>query len=529
MKNDSMPDKIELTKEEYEGLMKRLENDSLTSEDKEVIRSGLKGLVWITEEIFEGRLKMKKLQRLLFGPGTEKRSEIIKEPQEGNNNKEGSSSSTVPAKKIRGNNNGKNGVEDYPGARIVEMPVKDNKAGDRCPLCGKGNLYEMESGSFIHVKGSAPLNATVFVQQKLRCSGCGEITTADLPDEVKNKERYDETAVATVSILKYNMGVPFHRLARIQKLTGVPCPESTQWDIVEGAGDNLHPIYNLFLKMAANSALLHVDDTKVKILDCIKENKLNLPERKGMFTTGITTVVEGHKICIYMTGRNHAGENLDSLAELRLAELSPPMQMCDALSRNLPKVLVIILLNCLSHARRNFVDLYEDFPVECKYVIDALAEVYKNDDYCASTGLKGKSRLDYHVEHSGPIMQELNKWMDTQFEERKVEPNSSLGGAINYMKKHWTALTGFLKLEDAPLDNNVVERALKHAILNRKNAYFFRSELGARIGDIHISILATCAENKVHPFDYYVALLKNKQAVRLAPEKWLPWNYKSNL
>ena len=122
-------------------------------------------------------------------------------------------------------------------------------------------------------------------------------------------------------------------------------------------------------------------------------------------------------------------------------------------------------------------------------------------------------------------MTALHDWMKSQSEERKVEPNSSLGKAYAYMLKHWEGLTLFLREPGAPLDNNTCERALKKAVLNRKNAYFYRSKRGAEVGDLYMSLIHTAERCATSPFEYMKALMKNAAAVRAAPSAWMPWNY----
>lgn len=112
---------------------------------------------------------------------------------------------------------------------------------------------------------------------------------------------------------------------------------------------------------------------------------------------------------------------------------------------------------------------------------------------------------------------------------RKVEPNSGLGKAIGYMLKHWTALTLFLREPGAPLDNNVCERALKRAILHRKNSLFYKTAEGARIGDVYMSLIHTSEVNEVNPFDYLVALQRNHALAEENPEEWMPWSYQTTL
>lgn len=119
--------------------------------------------------------------------------------------------------------------------------------------------------------------------------------------------------------------------------------------------------------------------------------------------------------------------------------------------------------------------------------------------------------------------------MQAQFDQRKVEPNSSLGAAITYMQKHWDRLTLFLRVPNAPLDSNIVERALKNAILNRRNALFYKTLNGAHVGDVFMSLIHTAELNGVAPFDYSVALQRHADQILDNPSEWLPWNYQATL
>src|SRR5262249_16941993 len=160
------------------------------------------------------------------------------------------------------------------------------------------------------------------------------------------------------------------------------------------------------------------------------------------------------------------GENLAEVLKHRTAALPPPIQMCDALSRNLPGELRTILGHCLAHARRNFVDVYDRFPEQCTYLLESLAVVYRNDADARKRHLSPEERMRFHQEASKPTMDQLHDWLKRQLDDKLTEPNSALGGAIGYMRRHWEELTLFLRQAGAPLDNNVCERALKKAILH---------------------------------------------------------------
>ena len=114
-------------------------------------------------------------------------------------------------------------------------------------------------------------------------------------------------------------------------------------------------------------------------------------------------------------------------------------------------------------------------------------------------------------------------------DEHIVEPNSGLGKAIRYLLKHWPKLTLFLRQPGAPLDSNIVERALKKAILNRKNGLFYKTRNGAQVGDLYMSLIHTCELCGGNPFDYLTELQKHPAEIGQNPAAWMPWNYRATL
>src|SRR5208283_3228501 len=232
------------------------------------------------------------------------------------------------------------------------------------------------------------------------------------------------------------------------------------------------------------------------------------------------------------TGRKHAGENLARVFVERAKGLAPPIQMSDALSRNVPKLqekLEILWGNCNAHARRRFVQVTPNFPQECQFVLESLRDVYRYDAEAEERGLTPEERLRFHQEHSGPIMDELHAWLRAQIEEKKVEPNSGLGSAITYSLKHWSRLTLFLHQAGAPLDNNICERALKMAIRHRKNSLFYKTENGAEVGDLFMRRIRPGDLNDANPFDDLIELQKHAAALAQNPAAWMPWNYRETL
>ncbi|MHC9541863.1 MAG: IS66 family transposase [Vulcanimicrobiota bacterium] len=427
---------------------------------------------------------------------------------------------------------GRNGAAAFTNAKKVEVTNTELSAGCPCPLCQKGKLYlQKERKTLLRFESRPPIQATVYEMEKMRCNLCGEIFTAPEPEGV-GPEKYDETVPAMIAQLKYGSGMPFNRIETLQNNLGVPLPASTQWELVRDAAEFMKPVHSALIELAAQGQILHNDDTGMRVL------ALERPEdstRTGTFTSGVISSGSGPEIALYFTGIQHAGENLRDVLKHRSKEANaPPMLMCDALSRNVPKSdgadsLAVILANCLSHGRRYFVDVADNFPAECLFVLETLGEVYGNDRQAREQGLSPDERLALHQELSSPLMEKLKTWIMTQFDEKLTEPNSGLGKAMEYMLKHWSPLTLFLRKAGAPLDNNICERALKKAVLHRKNALFYRTMNGAQVGDLYMSLIHTCELNGVNPFDYMTELQRHAEEVREDPSAWMPWNYREAL
>lgn len=512
------PPQIKLSPAELAALIERIKARKLLENDYKTLEAMGETIELLSHTVNDKAASIKRLLKMLFGASSEKTENILKEPKAGR-------PKTEPKKKAKGH--GRNGAADYTGAEKVRVPHGELKHKDPCPACLKGKVYVCKKPkTLIRVTGQCPLCASVYEMEKLRCNLCGEIFTANAPDNV-GTDKYDASAGAMIALLKYGNGFPFYRLGNLQSALGIPVPASTQWDIVRDFSGHIYPAFSQLINHGACGEVIHNDDTTMKILSLISEAQSS--ERKGMFTTGMVSICNDQKIGLFFTGRQHAGENLADLLARREADLGPPIQMCDALSRNYPKDFETLVANCLSHGRRRFADVYDNFPDECAYVLKLLRKIYKHDAEAREQALSAAQRLDLHQRKSGPLMEDLKNWMDAQFDEKKVEPNSGLGHAINYMKNHWNELTLFLRKPGAPLDNNICERALKKAILNRKNALFYKTERGARVGDLFMSLIHTCELCSANPFEYLVALRENSDAVKEQPALWMPWNYQQTL
>ena len=511
--------RIEISAEEAGALLDRVKN-SLAEDDYKIIKGLIDTHLLLEQAVTEKNSSIKRLLQMIFGHKTEKTKNV----------RNGSKEKPTRRNKDKNKGHGKNGADNYTGAETVRTTHGTLQHCDPCPSCQDGRIYRQSvPGVIVRIKGAAPLQATVYEQEKLRCNICGKIFTADLPLEA-GSHKYDATASAMLAVLRYGSGLPLNRIAKLQVGLGIPLAASTSWDVIEKMADRIHPAFTELIRQAGQGDVVHNDDTTMKILDLIKQDNdaPQKPARTGVFTSGILSIQNDRKIALFFTGRKHAGENLAKVLAHRQNGLDPPIQMCDALSRNFSDEFQALLANCLSHGRRYFVNIADNFPDDCLYVLGTLGKVYHHEAITANTGMTPTQRLYYHQTNSGPLMEQLNDWLDKQFDDKKVEPNSSLGQAINYMRNHWQELTLFLRIEKAPLDNNICERALKMAILHRKNSLFYKTEHGAYIGDLFMSLIHTCTFAKTNPFEYLTTLQKNTSALFANPSRWLPWNYQEN-
>jgi transposase len=421
---------------------------------------------------------------------------------------------------------GRNSAAAFRGANRLAIAHATLHPGDKCPECCRGKVYrQKEPATLVRFVGHAPLEATVYEMERLRCNACGEVFTADEP-ETAGPAKYEETAVAMIAVLKYGTGVPFKRLERLQGQLGMPLPATTQWELMEAAAKLICPVLEELIRQAAQGSVMHNDDTSMRILHLTREPG---DKRTGTFTSGIVSIVGAWTIALFFTGWKHAGENIAEVLKQRARELPAPIQMCDALSRNTPKGVETLLANCLAHGRRQVVEVVDNFPEQCRYMLETLGGVYHYDALAREQELSPEDRLRFHQEQSGPLMKDLHEWMEAQLAEHQTEPNSGLGKAISYLLNHWPKLTLFLRQSGAPIDNNIVERALKKAILNRKNALFYKTLNGAGVGDLFMSLIHTCELNGANPFDYLTELQRHAEEWKRSPSAWMPWNYRETL
>jgi len=336
---------------------------------------------YVMRSLQNAKTSLKRFRQMLFGAKTESKDKVLAGTPGAGTGDEAVQESGVtapidtpatPERKAR-KGHGRNAASTYCDCQVVEIKVANLKSGELCPECSTGKVYESPPKLIVKVVGQPPLMATRVELEQLRCRICEAVFTAPMPDGQSAAPKYDPSCAAMLAMLRYGAGMPFYRLEGLQASLNVPLPHASQWDIVCKALPAPKAIFTELIKQAAQAPLLHMDDTPTKILSLMAQRKVlealgQTPTNKAINTTGIIAVLAGHKVALFLSGHNHAGDNLNDVLAQRTKELGPPIQMSDALACNFTGVFARIMANCLTHGRRKFVDIIEHFPQECRYV-----------------------------------------------------------------------------------------------------------------------------------------------------------------
>ena len=542
----TVPGRLELSVEQLNALLDRIEQHKITEQDYPLIADLIRSMAWLSKTLEDQNITIHRLKKI-FGFKTERTNNLPDvKPENENNSTEAAPNSDAQSNKNDPKEKDSDGdpedkkkkrkgkrfsVKDYKNAIVTKIAHQSLKAGCRCPYCQKGNLRMVDPGMVLRIIGQPWLQAFIYECERFRCNTCGKTFTARLPQDIARTKKYDKTAKAIVCILKYRGGFPFYRQESLQKMLNTPVSDTVLWKMTNDVAECLEPIFEALIIEAAKGECLHNDDTKARILDLILENKSRKEEKKrtGIYTSAILSRLSDRQIALFFTGRQHAGENLDDVLYNRPVEMTVPTQMCDASNNNSPQNHRTDESNCHAHLRRKFFEIAEIWPTYILPIITFLNTLFSNEREAKKQDLNELEIFKMHKEKSSPIMDRLKRYCKSLIDDKKTEPNSNLGKAINYMFNHWEGFTLFLRKPGVPLDNNADERLIKRAVLNRKNGLFFKTEHGAYVGDILLSCIETCQLNNVNPYNYLIAVQTYKDKTSLNPSRWLPWNYEKEI
>ena len=498
-----------------------IENElALESDDLRLLLTAIHTLMTLQSRLEDKDITLYKLRKLLgMVVSSEKRSTNEDSP---NNKKKSPKKKPKPRSKPE-------------PKETLYHKLEDIKKGDPCPECPTGKMIKYEPSILLRITGSAPLEAIKHVIERLKCNLCDYMATAPLPETVLKdgnaNQQYGYSARSVMAIYKHFSGVPYYHQGTLNELFGCPITASSIFDQCEYLTNDVMPVFYELKRIAANAKLFFIDDTNNRILAQKpearpKRNGGGTQMRSGVYTSGLIGITQNNQsIYLYNTNLGHAGEFLDETVRHRDTHLSSPIIMSDALSRNLPTLIdKPIIALCNAHARRMFVDIESNYPEEVKHILNLYGKIWCRDKEVKELEYDDEQRLAYHQEKSLPIMEEIKSWCECYQQSSTYEAHSGLGKACKYFTKHYEELTQFCKVPGAPIDNNRMEEGLKVKIRTRKTSHFYKTQTGADVANILISIIMTADRNGVNSFDYLNQLQQNKEAIKANPSAWLPWS-----
>jgi transposase len=207
----TQPQPLEVRMEEIAAALART-RALLSPEDHALFSNMVDTLAWVTAELQTKGASIERLRNMIFGARSEKTRDVLAESTDDtgatlSTEVAGAQAPCAPtqalaAPRAKAPGHGKNGAVAYTGATQVSVAHPHLHSGEACPGCTSGKLYpQSEPAKLVRITGVAPLSATVYERERLRCNLCGEVYTAPSPAGV-GEEKYDATATSMVGLFK---------------------------------------------------------------------------------------------------------------------------------------------------------------------------------------------------------------------------------------------------------------------------------------------------------------------------------------
>lgn len=320
------------------------------------------------------------------------------------------------------------------------------------------------------------------------------IVTAPGPKKLLPGCCYSVDFAVEVASDKYVMHLPLERQSRkIESEAGMKIYPKTLSNLCAAIAKHLGPVSELIRKdILAENIAVHCDESPWPIQSAkdddgymwVVSNRAGSsyqfePTRSGKVIAEILKKYSGPVVCDGYSGYN------------RLKELSSG----------------ITVAHCWSHARRKFFDIQQNYP-ETEKILDLIDELFAIER--EATSFKGLKKL--RKNRAGPVVEKIKNWL---FEYKpKARAETAFSNAIQYTLNHWEGLTAFLSDVRIPLSNNDAERAVRHAVMGRKNFYGSQTINGADTAATLYTVVESCKRVALDPKSFIkMAILRNIQSL----------------
>jgi len=358
------------------------------------------------------------------------------------------------------------------------------------------------------------------IRSKWGCKACETITQAPVAPHVIDKGIPTTNLLAQILIAKYADHLPLYRQQQMYSRAGVELPRSSLAEWVGRCGVELDPLVKALKVALLGEAVLHADETPVKMLEPGKKQS-----KKAYVWAYATTLWSDIRAVVYDFQPTRAGE----VARAFLDDWGGHL-VCDDYGgykasfkqdgNDDPKITEV---GCWAHSRRKFVELVEiqQSPIAAKAVeyINALYDIERE-----AKELPAEDRRHLRQEKAKPIIDALHQWLIGQ--RAGLTNGTRTARAIDYTLKRWKALVRYLEDGNLPIDNNWVENQIRPWALGRSNWLFAGSlRSGQRAANV-MTLIQSAKINGLDPQAYLRDVLERLPTARqsdldaLLPHNW---------
>ena len=361
--------------------------------------------------------------------------------------------------------------------------------------------------------------AEVFIKAvsrvKILDTRTNRIFQAPSPERSLERSNVDSSLVAQIITEKYIDHLPLYRQLKRYERLGVSINDSTVGGWINTTADLILPLYNAHAKEVLATHYLHADETIIKVMDS---------EKKGATHQGYYWVYQCHdkKLVLfdYRPGRGREGPQ-SILKDYKGYLQTDGYQVYDDFD-NQPG---ITLINCMAHARRKFNEALSNND-KAAHALTEIQKLYAIERHLTDNNISGEEKLQYRIQNTQPILKQMETWMKQAYME--VLPTSPFGKALAYSLTRWGKLSLYATTDNLHLDNNPVENSIRPVAIGRKNYLFAGSHAAAQRAAMFYSLLATCKNYNVNPYNWLHDILERiafhpiNRINELLPQNWKP-------
>ena len=491
---------------------------------KALVRAQHEQLLWRESEIERLKLLIAKLQRMQFGPKSEKLARQIEQLElrlEDLQAKPAESKPAattpplligVPARPVRGP------LPDHLPRQTQRHEPKESV----CPDCG-GKLSTLgEDVSEVLEYVPASFFVVRHVRPKFSCTKCDHIVQAAAPSRPIERGVAGPGLLAHVLVSKYADHLPLYRQSEIYARQGIELGRSTLADWVGGTSQLLEPLIEVLRRYVTASSKLHADDTPVPVL--APGNGKTKTGRLWTYVRDDRPAGDATAPAVWFAySPDRKGEH----PERHLREFRGTLQ-ADAYAgfNQLYENGRIQEAACWAHVRRKFYDLQQAHasPVASE-ALERIAALYGIEKEIR--GRPAEERRQIRNARARPLLESLRQWFEATLP--KLSRKSDTTAAIRYALSRWDALLRYSNDGNIEIDNNAAERALRAVALGRKNYLFAGSDRGGERAAAIYSLIGSAKLNGLDPEAYLHEVLSriaDHPITRI--EELLPWNITSD-